>query len=55
MKIGVLELQNLVEPMNDFDIRIATQFAKGCSALDGFKADWIQFAKQLGTTNFRHS
>ena len=51
MEVRILELQNLVEPMNDFHIRIASQFAKGRCAFDGFESNCIELSKQLRTAN----
>ena len=55
MEIRILELQDLMEPVNDFNVGISPQFAKRRSAFDGFETDCIELSKQLRTTNLRHS
>ncbi len=54
MKIRVLKLQNLMQPMRQFDVRITAQLAKDSSGFGGFVAEAVEFAKKGGALNFCH-
>ena len=47
MKIRILKLQNLVEPVHDFYVGVTSQFAEGRCTLNGLKADCIELANSL--------
>ena len=53
-QIGVLELQNLVQPVDEFDVRIASQFAERRGTFDRLVAERIEFPEQFRTIDFRH-
>src|SRR5438105_673773 len=54
MNVGIRQLQNLVQPVHQLDVRIATHFAKNGCALDGLIAKVIEFAEQSGSTDIAH-
>jgi hypothetical protein len=54
MQITVIGAQNLMQPMHQLDIRIASQLAKNGGTLDGLIKKWIELAKQGGTADLRH-
>ncbi len=41
VNVGVLQLQDLVQPVHQFDIRIAAQLAESSCALDGFETNCV--------------
>jgi len=54
MQIGVLQLQNLMDPVREFDIRIATQLAEHGGAFDAPVGKRIELAEQCASTDFGH-
>jgi hypothetical protein len=55
MKIAILVLQDLMDPVNKLDIGIATQLAEYGGAFHGFIRQRVQFAEQGGAADFRHA
>src|SRR5258706_11868360 len=54
VQVAILILQDLMQPMRQFDIRIASQLAEYGSALDGFVAQRVQLAEKRNTADVRH-
>ena len=54
VQVGVLQLQELVKPVRQFDVGIAAQLAEHGGGLDGLVADAVELAEQRGTTDFTH-
>jgi hypothetical protein len=54
MKIGILQLQYLVNPVHEFDIWVAAHLAEYRSGLDGLVTDLVELAEQCGPTDFCH-
>ena len=46
MEVGVLELQDLVEPVNQLDVGIAAQLAERGRALDRLVGQTVQFSEE---------
>ena len=53
--VGVLGLKELVQPMNCFNVGIATHLAKNGGTFDGLIGDRVEFAKQRGSSDFSHN
>jgi hypothetical protein len=45
VQVRVLQLQNLVNPMHELDIRIATHFAEYSGAFDAFVAHLVELSE----------
>ena len=54
MQVGILQLQNLVQPVDQFDVRIAAHLAKNGSGLDRLVTDLVELAKECSTTYLGH-
>ena len=54
MDIRVRHLQQLVQPMDGFDIRIAAQLAEDGGALDRLVAYAVKFAEEGGASDLSH-
>src|SRR4029077_10134656 len=54
VKIAVLALQDLEQPVRHFDVRVAAQLAEHGRGLDGLVAERIQLAEQSGPADLRH-
>ena len=52
--IGVLLLEELVQPVDGFDVGVAAHLAEDGGGLDGFVADGIEFAEQCGAFDVSH-
>ena len=46
VQVRVLELQDLVDPVHELDVRIAPHLAEHGRALDGLVAEAVQLAEQ---------
>src|SRR5882724_1168727 len=55
MDIRVLRLEQLMQPMNGFNVRIATHFAENGGTFDSLVGNRIEFAKQCGSSDFSHN
>ena len=54
VQVAVLVLQDLVQPMHQFHIGVAAQFAEHRGPLNRLIAQTVQLAKQRHTTDFTH-
>jgi hypothetical protein len=54
VQVAVVELQQLVQPMDQFDIGVAAQFAENRGTFDGLVEHRVEFAEQCGALDFRH-
>ena len=52
--IRVLLLEQLVQPMRCFNVRVAAHLTKDGGGLDGFVADGIEFAEECGAFDVSH-
>ena len=52
--VAVLHLQYLVQPVDQFDIGVAPQFAEYCRPFNGLISQTVQFAKQGNAADFAH-
>ena len=52
--VGVLLLQELVQPVDDLDVGVAAHLAENGGGLDGFVAERIEFAEECGAFDFSH-
>ena len=55
VQVGVLVLQQLMEPVNGLDVRIAAHLAENRGALDGFVGEAVKFPEKSGSFDFSHS
>ena len=55
MQVAVLQLEHLVEPVHQLDIRIAAQLAEDGGALDRLVQQRVQLAEQRDTADFAHA
>src|SRR5256885_14363910 len=55
MDVGVLRLQQLMQPMDGFDVRVATHLAKDRGAFDSLVGNGVKFAEEGGASDFSHS
>jgi hypothetical protein len=46
MKVRILELQDLVEPMHQLDVGVAAQLAESGRAFDGLVGQAVQLSKE---------
>ena len=49
MQIGILQLQNLVYPVNQLDIGIAPHLAEHVGRLNGLVAEGVELAEECGS------
>ncbi len=54
VQVAVLQLQQLVQPVHQFDIGVAPQLAEHRCGLDGLVGDAVEFAEQRGAADFTH-
>jgi hypothetical protein len=54
VQIGILKLKQLMQPVHQFDVRIAPQFAKYGRAFDSFVANAVKLAEKLDPADFSH-
>ena len=54
VQVGVLQLQDLVEPVHQLDVGVATQLAEHRGRFDRLVGEAVQLPEQLGTTDFAH-
>ncbi len=54
VQVAVLQLQQLVQPVRQFDIGVAPQLAEHRGGLDGLVGDTVEFAEQRGAADFTH-
>src|SRR2546423_6755267 len=52
--VRIRELEQLVQPMNRFDVRIPAQFAKDSRAFDRFISKTVEFAEKSGAFDLSH-
>jgi hypothetical protein len=43
-----------MEPVDEFDVRVASELAEDGGALDGLVAQAVELAEQSGATDFSH-
>ena len=55
MQVGILQLEDLMQPVNQFHVRIAAQFAEHRGAFDALVAHPVQLAEQFDATYFSHA
>ena len=55
VQVGILKLQNLMQPVHHFDVGIAAQLAKDGGTLDRLVAYAVQFAEQGDPTDITHA
>ncbi|MOA38471.1 hypothetical protein D3C78_1601600 [compost metagenome] len=54
MQVRVRQLEDLVQPVHQLDIRIAPQLAEHRGGFDGPVGEAVQLAEQRGATDFAH-
>ena len=54
VQVGVRELRDLVNPVDQLDVGIAAQLAEDGGVLDGFVADAVQLAEECSAFDFSH-
>ena len=54
VQIAVLRIQDLLQPVLQFHMRVTTQLAQHRCAFDGLVGQRVQLAKQRGATDFSH-
>jgi hypothetical protein len=54
VQVGILQLQDLIQPMNELDVGVATQLREHRRAFDRLVQDWIELAEKLDPTDFGH-
>src|SRR6478609_6673548 len=52
--VRILALEQLMQPVDGFDIRIAAHLAEDGGAFDAFVSERIKFAEQGGPFDFSH-
>jgi len=53
-QVGILQLQNLLQPVHQLDVRIAPHLAEHRRALDGLVKQAVQFPKKCGAADLGH-
>jgi hypothetical protein len=53
--VSVLGLKQLMQPMNSFNVRVATHLAENGGTFDALIGDRVEFAKQCGSSDFSHN
>ena len=54
VQVGILVLQQLMEPMNQFDVGVPPKFAENGGRFGGAEQLGIEFAKQVLSVDFSH-
>jgi len=54
VQVGILALKNLVDPMGDFDLSVATKFTKEDGALERFVSQRIELAEEFDAVRAVH-
>jgi hypothetical protein len=52
--VGILIAHDLLQPVDEFDVGIATQLAKDGGAFDGLVGQAVQFSEEDGAFDFSH-
>jgi hypothetical protein len=53
-QVGVVLLQQLVQPVHQLDIGVAAQLAKDGCTFQGLEQERVKFSKKGESTDFRH-
>ena len=55
VQVRIRQLQDLVQPVHELDVRIAAHLAEDGGAFDGLVSQAVELAEQCGTTDFAHA